>query len=132
MTEDREALVYFAEHPDSQIVQGLEDALASYARAGTGRGDVLFGLLVDLGARLASIAAIRTPVVASQNLRFTFRTGSLTHAEDAYPNSHWTSSSRCKDSMSAKCIAVALPTRLHALWRSTGVPVPCTDDSPCT
>lgn len=139
MKEDHEPLVYFVEHPDSQIVQVFEDALVPSARAGTSRRAIFLGLLVDLGACLASTSAIRTPAVVSQILHLALGTGGLTHGgkerlsgfpavrfptmsaetqqsrqdwsahrgqsaftKGAYPNSHFTSMSRCKDSMSAK------------------------------
>lgn len=80
--EDRKLLVRVTEHPDPQIVQGLEDAFASPTCVGTGRFKVLLGLLIDLGTSCASISAMRTRAVGSQIFLLTFRTCGLTHGKN--------------------------------------------------
>lgn len=68
--EDRKPLVRVTEHPDPQIVQGLEDSFASPTCVGTGRFKVLLGLLIDLGTSGASIFLLA------------FRTCGLTHSKN--------------------------------------------------
>jgi hypothetical protein len=80
--KDRVSLVVLVKQPLSEFRQCPKDALSTTARVPAGWRDVLFGLLVDLGAGLAAVPAFHTLAVGSQIFFLAFPTGSLTHRED--------------------------------------------------
>jgi hypothetical protein len=66
MEQDGEAFVHFVKDPTSQILQGTKHPFSSSARVGTGRSNVLFGLLVLLRAVYATIPAKHAPAVGCE------------------------------------------------------------------